>query len=99
MGARCGSSRPIARRRKGKVEHDVSYVRERLLRGHSFTTYDQARTNIEGLSWNEEIARQRKHGILGEIVAVRAVRDLAALLPFPPTSYLVVDCTSRVGCA
>lgn len=79
---------------KGKVEHDVPYVRERLLRGHSFTSYEQA--NIEWLAWNEEIARQRKHGTHGEIVAVRAERDRAALLPLPPTAYLVVDRTSRV---
>ena len=68
---------------KGKVEHDVPYVRERLLRGHSFTSYEQA--NIAWCSWNEEIARQRKHGTHGEIVAVRAERDHAALLPVPPT--------------
>jgi transposase len=79
---------------KGKVEHDVSYVRERLLRGHSFTSYEQA--NIEWLAWNEEIARQRKHGTHGETVAVRAERDRTALLPLPPTAYLVVDRTSRV---
>lgn len=79
---------------KGKVEHDVSWVRERLLRGHNFTSYEQA--NIEWLSWNEEIARQRKHGTHGEIVAVRAERDRAALLPLPSTAYLVVDRTTRV---
>jgi transposase len=79
---------------KGKVEHDVPYVRERLLRGHSFTSYEQA--NIEWLAWNEEIARQRKHGTHGEIVAIRAERDRAALLPLPPTAYVVVDRTTRV---
>lgn len=61
---------------KGKVEHDVPYVRERLLRGHSFTSYEQA--NIEWLSWNEEVARQRRHGTHGEIVAVRAARPRGA---------------------
>jgi hypothetical protein len=79
---------------KGKVEHDVSWVRERLFRGHSFTSYEEA--NIGWLSWTEEIARPRKHGTHGEIVAVRAERDHAALLPLPPTSYLVVDRTTRV---
>jgi len=72
----------------------VSYVRERLLRGHSFTSYEEA--NIAWLAWNEEIARQRKHGTYGEIVAVRAERDHAALLPSPPAPYLVVDRTTRV---
>jgi transposase len=79
---------------KGKVEHDVSWVRERLFRGHSFTSYEDA--NIAWLAWNEEIARQRVHGTHGEIVAVRAERDHAALLPLPPTSYVVVDRTTRV---
>jgi hypothetical protein len=32
----------------------------------------------------------------GEIVAVRAERDRAALLPLPPTGYLVVERTTRV---
>jgi len=79
---------------KGKVEHDVPYVRERLLRGHSFTSYEQA--NIAWRSWNEDIARQRVHGTHGEIVAVRGARDRAALLPLPATEYLVVERTTRV---
>jgi hypothetical protein len=64
---------------KGKVESDVPYVRERLVRGHSFTSYEEA--NVGWLGWNEEVARQRVHGTHGEIVAVRAERDRAALLP------------------
>jgi len=86
-------TRRIARA-KGKVESDVPYVRERLLRGHSFTSYEQA--NVAWLSWNEEIARQRVHGTHGEVVAVRAQRDHAALLPLPPTAYLVVERTTRI---
>jgi DNA replication protein DnaC/transposase len=77
---------------KGKVEHDVSWVRERLFRGHSFTSYEEA--NVGWLSWNEDIARQRVHGTHGEVVAVRAQRDHAALLPLQPTAYLVVDRTT-----
>ena len=79
---------------KGKVEHDVSWVRERLLRAHSFTSYEQA--NIAWRQWNEDVARRRVHGTHGEIVAIRAQRDRAALLPAPPTSYLVVERTTRV---
>jgi hypothetical protein len=79
---------------KGKVEHDVSWVRERLLRAHSFTSYEQA--NIAWGSWNEDIARRRVHGTHGEIVAARAQRDRAALLPLPLTDYLVVERTTRV---
>ena len=80
-GSRCGSVSAYRAKTKGKVEPDVPYVRERLLRGHSFTSYEQANIGVGG--WNEEIARQRKHGTHGEIVAVRAERDRAALLPLP----------------
>jgi len=52
--------------------------------------------NIEWLAWNEEIACERKHGTHGEIVAVRAERDRAALVRLPPAAYLVVDRTTRV---
>jgi len=63
---------PYRAKTKGKVEHDVPYVRERLLRGHSFTSYEQA--NIAWRSWNQDVARQRVHGTHGEIVAVRTPR-------------------------
>jgi transposase len=84
---------PYRAKTKGKVEHDVSYVRERLLRAHTFTDYEHA--NQAWASWNEEIARQRVHGTHGEIVAERAQRDHAALGPPPPTDYLV-ERTTRV---
>src|SRR5690606_4060020 len=77
----------------GKVESDVSYVRGRLLRGHGFADYEQA--NREWESWNADIARRRVHGTHGEVVAARAERDLAALLPAPPFPYLVVSRTQR----
>jgi hypothetical protein len=51
---------------------------------------------VAWLSWNEEVARQRVHGTHGEVVAVRAERDRAALLPLPATAYLVVERTTRV---
>ncbi|MGZ6854818.1 MAG: IS21 family transposase [Mycobacteriaceae bacterium] len=79
---------------KGKVEHDVPYVRERLLRAHSFTSYEQA--NVAWRAWNDEVARRRVHGTHGEIVAERAQRDRAALLALPPTAYLVLERTTRV---
>ena len=85
---------PYRAKTKGKVEHDVSYVRERLLRAHTFTDYEHA--NQAWQSWNEEIARQRVHGTHGEIVAERAHRDHAALGPLPATDYLVVERTTRV---
>jgi transposase len=86
--------RPYRAQTKGKVESDVPYVRERLLRGHSFTSYEQV--NVAWRAWNEEVARRRVHGTHGEIVAVRAERDRAALLPVPAIPYLVVERTTRV---
>jgi len=85
---------PYRAKTKGKVEHDVPYVRERLLRAHSFTSYEQA--NVAWGSWNEDVARLRVHGTHGENVAVRAERDRAALLALPPAPYLVVERTTRV---
>jgi hypothetical protein len=87
----CKAYRP---RTKGKVESDVHYVRERLLRAHSFTGYEHA--NEAWASWNEDVARNRVHGTRGEVVAARAERDRAALLALAPTPYLVVERTTRV---
>jgi hypothetical protein len=86
----CKAYRPQT---KGKVESDVPYVRERLLRGHRFSSYEQA--NAAWRSWNEDVARRRVHGTHGEVVAVRAERDRAALLPLPAAPYLVVERTTR----
>jgi hypothetical protein len=87
----CRAYRPQT---KGKVESDVPYVRERLLRAHRFASYEHA--NREWASWNEDIARRRVHGTHGEVVAVRAERDRAALGRLPPTPDLVVERTTRV---
>ena len=87
----CKAYRPQT---KGKVESDVPYVRERLLRAHAFASYEHA--NRAWAAWNEDIARQRVHGTHGELVALRAERDRAALGPVPPAPYLVVERTTRV---
>lgn len=86
----CRAYRPQT---KGKVESDVPYVRGRLLRGHGFGDYEQA--NREWAAWNEDVARRRVHGTHGEVVAARAERDRAALLPAPAAPYLVVARTQR----
>lgn len=44
---------------KGKVESDVPYVRERLLRGHSLRDYHEA--NRSWATWNADVARRRVH--------------------------------------
>lgn len=87
----CRAYRPQT---KGKVESDVPYVRERLLRAHRFSSYEQANTAWE--DWNEQIARKRVHGTHGEVVIVRAQRDHAALLALPLFPYLVVERTTRI---
>ncbi len=87
----CRARRPQT---KGKVEADVPYVRERLLRAHGFSSYEQANTEWE--DWNEDVARKRVHGTHGEVVAVRAQRDHAALLECPPAPYVVVERTTRI---
>jgi transposase len=79
---------------KGKVESDVPYVRGRLLRAHRFADYDEANAAWE--RWNADVARRRVHGTHGEVVAVRAERDRAALLALPATPYLVSERSSRV---
>jgi transposase len=92
-GFRLRLCRPYRPQTKGKVESDVSYVRERLLRAHGFASYEQA--NREWEAWNADVARRRVHGTHGEIVAERAGRDRAALLPLPAIPYLVVSRTQR----
>jgi DNA replication protein DnaC/transposase len=88
----CRAYRPQT---KGKVESDVPYVRERLLRAHSFSSYEQA--NMAWEDWNEDIARRRVHGTHGEVVAIRADRDRAALGASPGAPYLVVERTTRAS--
>ena len=85
--------RPYRPQTKGKVESDVSYVRERLLRAHGFSDYEQA--NRRWADWNADVARHRVHGTHGEIVDDRGRRDRAALGAPPAIPYLVVARTQR----
>jgi transposase len=89
-----GRSRDYRPKTKGKVESDVPYVRERLLRAHSFASYEQANEAWE--SWNEDVARKRVHGAHGEVVALRAKRDRDALAALPGAPYLVIDPSTRI---
>ena len=92
-GFRIRLCRPYRAKTKGKVESDVAWVRERLLRAHEFSDYDEA--NCAWADWNEDVARARVHGTHGEVVAVRAQRDRSALTP-PPGPYLVTERTTRM---
>jgi len=93
-GFRIRLCRPYRAKTKGKVESDVAWVRERLLRAHEFSDYDEA--NCAWADWNEDVARARVHGTHGEVVAVRAQRDRSALTPAPPGPYLVTERTTRM---
>ena len=93
-GFRMRLCKPYRAKTKGKVESDIDYVRGRLLRAHSFQSYEQA--NHIWSEWNEAVARRRTHGTHGEVVGVRAERDRAALLSLPPEPYLVVQRTQRM---
>jgi Mu transposase-like protein len=93
-GFRIRLCRAYRAKTKGKVESDVAYVRGRLLRGHSFSDYDEA--NRAWWRWNADVARRRVHGTHGEVVAERAERDRAPLLPLPAEPYLVTERALRV---
>jgi hypothetical protein len=88
-GFRIRLCRPYRAKTKGKVESDVPYVRERLLRGHGFSDYEEA--NRAWADWNADLARRRVHATHGETVAGRSERDRAALLALPPEPYLVTE--------
>lgn len=92
-GAKLRLCRARRAKTKGKVESDVFYVRERVLRAHGFASYEEA--NRRWADWNSEVARRRVHGTHGELVAVRARRDRAALGALPAVPYLVTHRTTR----
>lgn len=93
-GFRMRLCRAYRAKTEGQVESDVDYVRGRLARAHSFRDYGEA--DRAWRLWNEEVARRRAHGTRGEVVADRAERDRAALLPLPPDPCLVVSRARRV---
>lgn len=93
-GFRIRLCRPYRPQTKGKAESGVSYVRERLLRGHDFRSYADA--GARWADWNEQVARARVHGTHGEVVAIRGERDRASLLQLPRWPYLVVQRSQRL---
>lgn len=77
--------RPTA---KGRVERQVLIVREHVLAGRTFSGLD----DLDGAftTWLP-IRRTQVHRTHGEVIAVRAERDRAALRPLPAYPYLVTD--------
>jgi hypothetical protein len=73
---------------KGRVERQVLIVREHVLAGRTFAgleDMDQAFAD-----WLP-IRRAQTHRTHGQVIAVRAEADRAALAPLPPAPYRVTD--------
>ena len=73
---------------KGRVERQVSIVREHVLRGREFESV--AEMDQAFLDWLP-LRRAQVHRTHGEVIAVRAERDRAALLPLPVYGYHVTE--------
>jgi len=73
---------------KGRVERQVLIVREHVLAGRHFDSFHALGVAFE--DWTE-IRRAQTHRTHGEVIAVRAARDRAALGPLPGTDYQVTD--------
>jgi transposase len=80
---------------KGRVERQVEIARSHVLAGREFGSLAEMDTAFA--AWLP-IRRAHVHRTHGEVIAVRAERDRAALGPLPEQPYLVVERhTRRVG--
>lgn len=73
---------------KGRVERQVTIIRDHVLAGRSFSSL----TDMDDafISW-VPIRRRTTHRTHGEVIGVRARRDHAALRAIPAKPYLVTD--------
>ncbi|HEX6403939.1 MAG TPA: IS21 family transposase [Pseudonocardiaceae bacterium] len=73
---------------KGRVERQVAIVRDHVLAGRTFASL----VELDGAftTW-VPIRRAQRHRTHGELIAVRAVADHAALRPLPAFPYLVCE--------
>jgi transposase len=73
---------------KGRVERQVNLVRDHVLAGRSFDSIAE----LDGAfaSWLP-IRRRQVHRTHGQVIAVRAEADRAALSPLPEQPYLVAE--------
>jgi transposase len=86
---------PYRAQTKGRVERQVEIVRSHVLAGRSFASL--AELDAAFAAWLP-IRRAQVHRTHGEVIAVRAERDRAALRPLPAQPYVVCDRhTRRVG--
>jgi hypothetical protein len=73
---------------KGRVERQVNIVREHVLAGRTFDSLAELDDAFGGWLPGRRAQVHRTHG---EVIAVRAERDRAALAPLPDQPYLVTD--------
>jgi transposase len=73
---------------KGRVERQVGIVRDHVIAGRSFDSIAELDGAFE--AWLP-IRRAQAHRTHGQVIAVRAEPDRAALLPLPAQPYLVTD--------
>src|SRR3954466_12920529 len=73
---------------KGRVERQVNIVRDHVIAGRSFDSIAELDGAFE--AWLP-IRRAQIHRTHGQVIAVRAEPDRAALLPLPKQPYLVTD--------
>jgi hypothetical protein len=71
---------------KGRVERQVSIVRDHVLAGRGFSSIDEM--DAAFTAWVPQ-RRARTHRTHGEVIGVRAARDHAALRPIPSKPYVV----------
>jgi hypothetical protein len=73
---------------KGRVERQVTIVREHVLAGRRFDSI----ADLDGgfTAWLP-IRRSQVHRTHGQVIAVRAEADRAALRPLPAEPYLVAE--------
>jgi transposase len=73
---------------KGRVERQVNINRDHVIAGRSFDSIAELDGAFE--AWLP-IRRAQTHRTHGQVIAVRAEADRAALLPLPEQPYLVTD--------
>ena len=73
---------------KGRVERQVTIVRDHVLAGRSFSSIGELDNTF--LAW-VPVRRRTTHRTHGEVIGVRAHRDHAALGPVPARPYVVAD--------
>lgn len=86
----CAPYRPQS---KGRVERYVEITREKVLAGRVFASPEEMQAAWGGWLPTRRAQVHRTHG---EVIAVRAERDRAALLPVPERPYIVSDRHLRV---